>query len=110
MARAPANTNAEIIAAISQMEEQISTLQRERRDDREAMRAEVAELKKLLADGIGGLKADLTTQLAPIKAELQPLTALRQKGAGVLVGVGLAGTAFGYAFLDPVVSFFKGLS
>lgn len=109
MARPPASTNAEIIAAISQMEEQINTLQRERRDDREAVRAEVAELKSMLLAGIDGLKADLTTQLAPLKSELKPLTELRQKGVGFLAAAGLAGTAFGYVFVDEFIAFFKNL-
>ncbi len=87
MARPPATTNAEIIAAIAQMEEQISTLQRERREDKNEMREEVARLETVFTDGIKGLKADLTAQLAPIKVELEPLTKMRWQAAGLVLSI-----------------------
>jgi phage host-nuclease inhibitor protein Gam len=106
MARPPATTNAEIIAAIAQMEEQIGTLQRERREDKKEMREEVARLEHVFTTGIAGLKTDLAAQLAPIKVELAPLTKMRWQAAGIVLSIMLLAGYLGHKIGEPLSKLF----
>ena len=106
MAREPVSTNAQVAAAIARMEEQIITLQRERKEDKAEMREEVGRLEQVFRDEVRGIKADLTSQLAPIKTELAPLTRLRWQGAGLLVAVMLVAGFIGHKFGEPLQHLF----
>lgn len=106
MARAPVSSTAEVAAAIARMEEQITTLQRERREDKAEMREEVKRLETVFTDEIKGLKTDLAAQLAPIRKELEPLTRLRWQGLGLVVALALLFGFVGHRFGDPVLKMF----
>lgn len=106
MARAPVTTMTEVAAAIARLEEQVVTLQRERKEDKAEMRDEVAELRKALTDGLKGLKTDLTAELSPIRDELKPLTRLRWQAGAVLIILGLLFSWLGHKLGDGVARLF----
>ncbi len=102
MARAPVTSMTEVAAAIARLEEQVVTLQRERKEDKAEMRDEVKRLEEVFTSGMTGLKQDLTAQLAPIKTELAPLTRLRWQGGALLVALAVIFGFLGHKIGDPL--------
>lgn len=97
-------------ARLAEHTEQIRTLQRERREDRDEaresmddmraeIRHEITSLRQALTDGLAGVRAELV----PIRGEIAPITDMRKRGVAFLLGACLAGMALGYKFLEPLL-------
>lgn len=69
-------------------------------------RERYAEERKLLTETINSIAADLKDIRAELKEDKDDLAALKNKGAGLLVGVGIVGSCIGAAG-SQVIEWFK---
>lgn len=74
----------------------------QRAEERAAMKETIDEM----AANIKAIKADVEDVKAEVSADKADLAALKNKGAGILIGVGLAGGAIG-AGINHVLEMFK---
>ena len=76
----------------------------------EAMMATRTEERKAMQDKLDAMAADIKSIKAEVEADKAELKALKNKGAGILIGVGLAGGAVGATvsgFIQALGGLFK---